>query len=125
MLSFSIAVVNKVEIGLDQKLSMPDVSLNCIYGLLVDTAHILSLSVFFLFPLLFFITYILPVLILSCFVKHFCNCVLKRTVQIKLILFLQCLHFDKKLRSVATNIQRILLYFPPSRTRMCWTTLRT
>lgn len=27
MLSFSIAVVNKVEIGLDQKLSMPDVSL--------------------------------------------------------------------------------------------------
>lgn len=25
MLSFSIAVVNKVEIGLDQKLSMPDV----------------------------------------------------------------------------------------------------
>lgn len=26
MLSFSIAVVNKVEIGLDQKLSMPDVS---------------------------------------------------------------------------------------------------
>lgn len=27
MLSFSVAVVNKVEIGLDQKLSMPDVSL--------------------------------------------------------------------------------------------------
>lgn len=28
MLSFSIAVVNKVEIGLDQTLSMPDVSLH-------------------------------------------------------------------------------------------------
>lgn len=27
MLSFSIAVVNKVDIGLDQTLSMPDVSL--------------------------------------------------------------------------------------------------
>lgn len=26
MLSFSIAVINKVDIGLDQKLSMPDVS---------------------------------------------------------------------------------------------------
>lgn len=26
MLSFSIAVVDKVEVGLDQKLSMPDVS---------------------------------------------------------------------------------------------------
>lgn len=26
MLSFSIAVMNKVDIGLDQKLSMPDVS---------------------------------------------------------------------------------------------------
>lgn len=26
ILSFSVAVVNKVEIGLDQKLSMPDVS---------------------------------------------------------------------------------------------------
>lgn len=73
MLSFSIAVVNKVEIGLDQKLSMHDVSLNCVHGLLVDTAQILSLSVFFLFPLLFFITYILPVLISSCFVKHFAN----------------------------------------------------
>lgn len=31
MLSFSIAVVNKVEIGLDQKLSMPDVSLYTFY----------------------------------------------------------------------------------------------
>lgn len=28
ILSFSIAVVNKVEIGLDQKLSMPDVSVH-------------------------------------------------------------------------------------------------
>lgn len=26
MISFSIAVVNKVDVGLDQKLSMPDVS---------------------------------------------------------------------------------------------------
>ena len=29
MLSFSVAVVNKVDVGLDQKLSMPDVSLPC------------------------------------------------------------------------------------------------
>lgn len=28
LLSFSIAVTNKVEIGLDQKLSMPDVSMS-------------------------------------------------------------------------------------------------
>lgn len=31
MLSFSIAVVNKVDIGLDQTLSMPDVSLGRFY----------------------------------------------------------------------------------------------
>lgn len=31
ILSFSIAVVNKVEIGLDQKLSIPDVSLCSLY----------------------------------------------------------------------------------------------
>lgn len=37
MLSFSIAVVNKVEIGLDQKLSMPDVSPNAL-----KTAHTLA-----------------------------------------------------------------------------------
>ncbi len=40
MLSFSIAVVNKVEIGLDQTLSMPDVSLCSFYhncSVLVDT----------------------------------------------------------------------------------------
>ena len=53
VLSFSIAVVNKVEIGLDQKLSMPDVSLNCVYGLLEITAQILSLSVVFLISLPF------------------------------------------------------------------------
>lgn len=50
MLSFSIAVVNKVEIGLDQKLSMPDVSLcsfyqKCVFmDCLVDTAWIFFLN---------------------------------------------------------------------------------
>lgn len=37
MLSFSIAVMDKVEIGLDQKLSMPDVRLSKLHTLPVHT----------------------------------------------------------------------------------------
>lgn len=40
MLSFSIAVVNKVDIGLDQTLSMPDVSLRRFYQKCVIEAYI-------------------------------------------------------------------------------------
>lgn len=44
MLSFSVAVVNKVELGLDQKLSMPDVSVTEICSV-IARAH--NLNYFF------------------------------------------------------------------------------